>query len=70
MVNSPPDKEYLNPDSAMIAERVRRYWVLGMECSFLEIQKLAWFLDRAINAQQLKNTLTQLARVDLSIPSA
>jgi hypothetical protein len=27
---------------------VRRYWVLGMECSLLEIQKLAWFLERAI----------------------
>jgi hypothetical protein len=32
----------------MIAELVRRYWVLGMECSLLEIQKLAWFLERAI----------------------
>jgi hypothetical protein len=27
---------------------VRRYWVLGMECSLLEIQKLAWFLERSI----------------------
>ena len=26
---------------ALIAELVRRYWVLGMECSQLEIQKLA-----------------------------
>lgn len=26
----------------------RRYWILGMECSLLEIQKLAWFLERAI----------------------
>ena len=32
----------------MLAELVRRYWVLGMECSMLEIQKLAWFLERAI----------------------
>lgn len=32
----------------MLAELVRRYWVLGMECSLLEIQKLAWFLERAI----------------------
>ncbi|WP_419534586.1 macro domain-containing protein [Endozoicomonas sp.] len=49
--------EKLTPPRAMIAELVRRYWVLGMECSLLEIQKLAWFLDRAINAQQLKNPL-------------
>ena len=33
---------------ALLAEAVRRYWVLGMECSLLEIQKLAWFLERAI----------------------
>ena len=34
----------LTPSRALIAELVRRYWILGMECSFLEIQKLAWFL--------------------------
>lgn len=39
----------LTPASAMLAELVRRYWVLGMECSLLEIQKLAWFLERAID---------------------
>src|SRR5476651_102412 len=38
----------LTPARAMIAELVRRYWVLGMECSLLEIQKLAWLLQRAI----------------------
>jgi O-acetyl-ADP-ribose deacetylase (regulator of RNase III) len=40
--------ERLTPARALIAELVRRYWVLGMECSLLEIQKLAWFLERAI----------------------
>lgn len=40
--------ETLTPARALIAELVRRYWVLGMECSLLEIQKLAWFLERAI----------------------
>ncbi len=40
--------EALTPARALIAELVRRYWVLGMECSLLEIQKLAWFLERAI----------------------
>jgi O-acetyl-ADP-ribose deacetylase (regulator of RNase III) len=37
----------LTPPRALVAELVRRYWVLGMECSLLEIQKLAWFLERA-----------------------
>lgn len=40
--------ETLTPARALIAELVRRYWVLGMECSLLEIQKLAWFMDRSI----------------------
>jgi len=40
--------EKLTPARALFAELVRRYWVLGMECSLLEIQKLAWFLERSI----------------------
>jgi O-acetyl-ADP-ribose deacetylase (regulator of RNase III) len=40
--------EKLTPARAMIAELVRRYWILGIECSLLEIQKLAWFLEREI----------------------
>ena len=38
----------------MLAELVRRYWIQGMECSLLEIQKLAWFLERAIETFGLK----------------
>lgn len=49
--------EKLTPARALIAELVRRYWVLGMECSLLEIQKLAWFLERTIEAQAIKNPL-------------
>jgi O-acetyl-ADP-ribose deacetylase (regulator of RNase III) len=48
---------HLTPARAMIAELVRRYWVLGIECSLLEIQKLAWFLQRAIEQKQLPNEL-------------
>jgi len=40
--------ETLTPARALIAELVRRYWIMGMECSLLEIQKLAWFLERSI----------------------
>jgi O-acetyl-ADP-ribose deacetylase (regulator of RNase III) len=49
--------EKLTASRALIAELVRRYWVLGMECSLLEIQKLAWFLERVIEAQAIKNPL-------------
>ena len=45
--------EKLTPTRALIAELVRRYWVLGMECSLLEIQKLAWFLERSIERASL-----------------
>lgn len=45
--------EKLTPARALIAELVRRYWVLGMECSLLEIQKLAWFLERNIEQMGL-----------------
>lgn len=41
----------LTPARAMIAELVRRYWTLGIDCSLLEIQKLAWFLQRTIQQQ-------------------
>ncbi len=47
----------LTPARALIAELVRRYWVLGMECSLLEIQKLAWFLERAIKQTASDNPL-------------
>lgn len=47
----------LTPARALVAELVRRYWILGMECSLLEIQKLTWFLQRAVNRTGLKNEL-------------
>jgi O-acetyl-ADP-ribose deacetylase (regulator of RNase III) len=47
----------LTPARALIAELVRRYGVLGFECSHLEIQKLAWFLKRAVERFQLEDPL-------------
>jgi O-acetyl-ADP-ribose deacetylase (regulator of RNase III) len=47
----------LTPARAMIAELVRRYSILGIECTNLEIQKLAWFLQRTIKALHLDNPL-------------
>lgn len=47
----------LTPARALVAELIRRYWILGMDCSLLEIQKLAWFLQRIIERQGLNNEL-------------
>lgn len=49
--------ENLTPARALIAELIRRYWILGIECSLIEIQKLAWFLERVIEQQTLQNPL-------------
>lgn len=47
-VSKPTGVEKLTPARALLAELIRRYWVLGMECSLLEVQKLAWFMERTI----------------------
>lgn len=49
--------EKLTPARALIAEAVRRYGVLGIECTLLEIQKLAWFLERSLTRLALENPL-------------
>jgi hypothetical protein len=49
--------EKLTPARALIAEAVRRYWVLGIECTLVETQKLAWFLERFIERMGLENPL-------------
>jgi O-acetyl-ADP-ribose deacetylase (regulator of RNase III) len=49
--------EKLTPARALIAEIVRRYEVLGMECTLLEVQKLAWFLERAVERFSSDNPL-------------
>lgn len=40
--------EKLTPARALVAEMVRRYSLLGIECSILEVQKLGWFLERGV----------------------
>ena len=49
--------EKLTPARALIAEMVRRYESLGLDCSILEVQKLAWILDRVINNLGIRNPL-------------
>lgn len=49
--------EKLTPARALIAELVRRYSALGLSCSLLEIQKLAWFLQREILSTGLEDPM-------------
>jgi O-acetyl-ADP-ribose deacetylase (regulator of RNase III) len=49
--------EKLTPARALVAELVRQYEVLGMECTLLEVQKLAWFLERALERFSSDNPL-------------
>ena len=49
--------EKLTPPRALVAELVRRYWILGIECTLLEIQKLGYFLERSIDTLKLDNNL-------------
>lgn len=49
--------EKLTPARALMAEMIRRYWVLGIECTYLEVQKLGWFLERSIHSLQIDDPL-------------
>jgi O-acetyl-ADP-ribose deacetylase (regulator of RNase III) len=49
--------EKLTDARALVIELVRRYLLLGIECSLLEVQKLAFFLDREIRAKGLGDPL-------------
>jgi O-acetyl-ADP-ribose deacetylase (regulator of RNase III) len=49
--------EDLTPARALIAELVRRYSIVGIECSVLEVQKLAWFLLRVIGRRGLPDAM-------------
>jgi O-acetyl-ADP-ribose deacetylase (regulator of RNase III) len=49
--------EQLTPARVLIAEMIRRYWVLGIECTYLEVQKLGWFLERTIHSLRLEDPL-------------
>ncbi len=49
--------EKLTPARALMAEMIRRYWVLGIECTYLEVQKLGWFLERTIHSLGIDDPL-------------
>jgi len=62
--------EALTPARALIAEIVRRYWVLGIECTLLEVQKLAWFMEASIAALGLGDPLRLQFKADRFGPYA
>lgn len=49
--------EKLTPARVLVAELVRRYSVLGIDCTILEVQKLAYFLQRTIHRLGLPDPL-------------
>ncbi|MGH2342784.1 type II toxin-antitoxin system antitoxin DNA ADP-ribosyl glycohydrolase DarG [Segnochrobactraceae bacterium EtOH-i3] len=49
--------EKLTPARALIVEMVRRYSLLGIDCSIIEVQKLGWFLERGIHRFNLDDPL-------------
>ena len=60
----------LTPARALIVELIRRYWVLGIECTILEIQKLAWFLERELAKDNQKEILNLQFKADIYGPYA
>jgi O-acetyl-ADP-ribose deacetylase (regulator of RNase III) len=56
--------EELTPARVLIAEIIRRYWVLGIECTYLEVQKLGWFLERTIHALRIEDPLKLQFKAD------
>ena len=61
-VAKPAGVQKLTPARALIAEMVWRYWVIGSGCTYLEVQKLGWFLERTIHKLALPNPLDQIGR--------
>lgn len=47
----------LTPARALVTALVRQYWILGIECTLLEVQKLAWFLERNVERTSPDNPL-------------
>lgn len=49
--------EKLTPARALVAELVRRYAVLGLDCTLLEVHKLVYFLERKVESLLPSNPL-------------
>ena len=62
--------EKLTPARALVSELVRRYSVLGFECTLLEIHKLAYLLQRRITASGADSPLKLQFQADKFGPYA
>ncbi|MCF6314419.1 MAG: macro domain-containing protein [Verrucomicrobiales bacterium] len=62
--------EKLTPARALIVELIRRYWVLGIDCTILEVQKLAWFLERELAKIKQEKVLNLQFQADIYGPYA
>ncbi len=62
--------EKLTPARALIAELVRHYSILGLDCTLLEIQKLAYFMERKLELSNLTNPLSLEFKADRFGPYA
>lgn len=60
--------EELTPARALVVQMIRRYNVLGFECTNLEVHKLAYFLQRVLVALHLPNVLNLRFRAHLYGP--
>ncbi|MCY3839754.1 MAG: macro domain-containing protein [Gammaproteobacteria bacterium] len=60
--------EELTPARAMVAEMVRRYCILGLGCSVLEVQKLAWFIGRGARQTGVDDPLNLEFRANIYGP--
>lgn len=60
----------LTPARALISGLVRRYEILGADCTLLEIQKLAWFLERSLEKLGPDNPLNLRFQADRYGPYA
>jgi O-acetyl-ADP-ribose deacetylase (regulator of RNase III) len=56
--------EKLTAARVLVAEMIRRYWVLGIECTYLEVQKLGWFLERTIHVLGIEDPLELQFKAD------
>ena len=62
--------EPLTPARALVVEMVRRYEQMGLDCSILEVQKLAWALTRVIHRLGMADPLRLVFTADRYGPYA
>lgn len=54
-VVKPRGTQALTPARGLVAEMVRRYCEVGIDCTVLEVQKLLWFVDRGVKRADLED---------------